>query len=179
MYKSETNEIISDRLLIRPIQNSDIDMIHNYASDKDITMMMYYPKESWSDTQQFVLDAVSKWSQEKPDDREYVIVQDGKVVGGINLEQTETEDVLEIGWIVHRDYKNQGIATKAAKLLIKYAFDYLKVSKIIAHCDSRNSVSEQVMKKLGMKLVCSTGERVYPKTGVVSGEYLYEITRGL
>ncbi|WP_405354624.1 GNAT family N-acetyltransferase, partial [Ruminococcus sp.] len=74
-------------------------------------------------------------------------------------------------------YRNKGFATEAANALIKYAFDILKVNKIIAHCDSKNIASETVMKKLKMKLVSNNGTRYYPKTGITSGEYLYSITK--
>ena len=36
---------------------------------------------------------------------------------------------------------------------------------------------EKVMIKIGMTFVDNSGTRFYPKTGVTSGEYLYEITK--
>lgn len=174
----KNNVIASERLLIRPITKSDTDAIYEYAGDKSITIMMHLPKETREEAEAFVSYAVSEWNKDTPDDREYVIVYEGKIVGGINLEYNNTRDACEIGWIVHRDYRNKGIASEAAKLLIEYAFHTLLVHKVTAHCDSCNAVSEKVMRKAGMMLIDNSGTRFYPKTGVISGECLYEITNG-
>lgn len=170
------NIITSERLLIRPITKNDTDAYYKYASDKNITMMMHLPKETREEAEAFVSYAVSEWRKDNPNDREYVIVYEGNIIGGINLEYNDTKDACEIGWIVHKDYRNKGIASEAAKLLIEYAFNTLLVHKVTSHCDSSNVTSEKVMKKAGMMLIDNSGTRFYPKTGVTSGELLYEIT---
>ncbi len=175
--KLNNHAIASKRLLLRPITINDTDAIHAYAADKSITMMMYFPKETRGETEAFVAYAVSEWGKENPNDREYVIVYEGKIVGGINLERREDKDTCEMGWIVHKDYRKKGIASEAAKLLLDYAFHTLSVRRVISHCDSANMVSEKVMKKVGMTLIDRSGTRVYPKTGAVSGELLYEIKK--
>lgn len=172
----EKDVISSERLVLRPVTKDDTDAIHEYASDKSITMMMYFPKETLEETKAFVSYAVSEWNKAEPDDREYVIVYEGKIIGSINLEFDHTGEVCEIGWLVHKDYRNKGIGSEAAKLLIEYAFNTLKMRKVIAHCDSSNGASEKVMKKVGMVLADDSGTRVYPKTGAVAGEFRYEIT---
>ncbi len=53
-------------------------------------------------------------------------------------------------------------------MLIRYAFDVLKARKVIAHCDSHNTASENVLKKSVMIPKDSTGRRFYSKTGVIS-----------
>ncbi|MGM9626389.1 MAG: GNAT family N-acetyltransferase [Eubacteriales bacterium] len=169
--------LASDRILVRPVLQSDIEAIHEYAGDKSISMMLYLPNDTIEETAAFVNDAVSEWEKDIPNDREYVIVYQDKVIGGICLEHDEAKDACEIGWIIHKDYRKQGIATEAAELLIAYAFQELSVHKVIAHCDAANRASEKVMIKLGMTLIDKNGTRVYPKTGVITGEYLYEITK--
>ena len=169
--------LASNRLLVRPVLQRDIEAIHEYAGDKSISMMLYLPNDTIEETAAFVNDAVSEWEKDIPDDREYVIVYQDKVIGGICLVYNDTKDTCEIGWIIHKNYRNLGIATEAAELLIAYAFNDLSVHKVIAHCDASNGTSEKVMIKLGMTLVDRNGTRVYPKTGVIAGEYLYEITK--
>ena len=83
----------------------------------------------------------------------------------------------EIGCTIHKMYRNKGFATEAANALVVYAFNTLKIEKITAHCDSKNVASENVMKKLHMKLASDNGTRYYPQTGVTSGEYLYSISK--
>lgn len=173
----KTDIVTTKRLLIRPITANDVDAIHTYAGDKSITMMTYLPKETRADTEAFVSYAVSEWNKDIPSDREYVILYEGKIIGGINLEYRYANDACEIGWIVHKDYRNKGVATEAANALIDYAFNTLLVQKVTSHCDSANAASEKVMKKIGMTLVDNNRTRFYPKTGITSGEVLYEITK--
>ena len=165
--------ITTERLVIRPIERGDCEAIHRYAGDLSIDMMMFLPKETIEDTKKFVEFAVSEWAKEDPGDMEFVILLNGEIIGGVNLEKCEADRVFEIGWTIRRDMRGKGYATEAAKALMDHAFEVLDAEKVQAHCDSRNRASEKVMIKLGMALVDDTGTRYYPKTGVSSGEYLY------
>lgn len=165
------------RIILRPVEVNDAEAIHRYAGDKSINMMLFLPNDTIEETYSFVEKAVMEWKKDKPQDYEYVIIYGNDIVGGINLEVTDEEGVYEIGWLVHKDYRNKGIVTEAAGILISHAFLNLKAHKVIAHCDSLNVASEKVMKKNGMTCVSDSGTRTYEKTGVVSGEYTYEISK--
>jgi RimJ/RimL family protein N-acetyltransferase len=169
--------ITTERLVIRPIENGDCDAVHRYAGDPSIDMMMFLPNETIEETKKFVEFAVSEWAKEDPEDMEFVVLLNGEIIGGVNLEKCEEEKTYEIGWTIRQDQRGNGYATEAAKALKDYAFEELNAAKVQAHCDSRNQASEKVMKKLGMTLVDDSGTRHYPKTGVSSGEYLYAMRK--
>lgn len=171
------NHICTKNLILRPVRMGDAKDIHAYAGDKNIDMMMFLPNETFEETKEFTKYSVTEWNKEKPKDREYVVLYEGKIIGGVNLELIEDTDTYEIGWIIHPDYRKKGFAFEAAEALIKYAFETLNVSKIQAHCDSRNIASEKLMKKLGMKAIDKSGTRFYQKTGITSGEYLYAVQK--
>ena len=168
--------IKAERVILRPVQESDLEAVHEYAGDKEITMMMFLPNETKEETEKFIRNSIADWKNENPHDREFVIVYEGKVIGGIDLENC-SDGTFEIGWIVNKKYRGLGIASEAASALVDYGFKELGARKIIAHCDSRNKASEKVMVIIGMKLKDDKGTRTYPKTGVVSGEYLYELKK--
>lgn len=172
----EKNFIKTERLILRPILETDLEAIHEYAGDKEINMMLFLPNENKEETLNFICNSIAEWKSENPHDREFVITLDGKVIGGIDLEECG-DGVLEIGWIVNKKYRGLGIASEAAKGLVEYGFNELGAKKIIAHCDSKNRASEKVMIKIGMKLKDGNGTRTYPKTGIVSGEFLYELEK--
>ncbi len=171
----ENNIIKTERLVLRPIEESDLDAVHEYAGDREITMMMFLPNETIGETEKFIRESVEGWKSESPRDREFVITHEGIVAGGINLAAYDEAGLFEIGWIVNRKYRGMGFAQEAARGLAEYAFRKLGARKLIAHCDSRNKASERVMLKIGMKLKDANGTRIYPKTGIASGEYLYEL----
>lgn len=169
--------IKTENLMLRPVQKTDTLDIHSYAGDSGVDMMMFLPNESLEDTKSFVENAIVQWNMDEPEDREYVVILNGSVIGGVNLEHCFERNTYEIGWIINRQYRNHGYATEAANALITYAFTVLNADRVQAHCDSRNNASLHVMENAGMVLIDRAGTRYYPKTGITSGEYLYAIDK--
>lgn len=172
----EDNTIVTERLVIRPVAVSDTEEIHKYAGDKEIDMMLFLPNDNIEQTIEFTKNAVREWAKENPSVREFVMLYNGKIIGGIDLE-TVDESTYEIGWVAGKDYRNNGFVTEAGKALVGYAFEVLSAKRVIAHCDVRNKASEKVMQKLGMTLADNSGTRFYEKTGVTAGELMYCIDR--
>ena len=56
-----------------------------------------------------------------------------------------------IGYVLNKDYWNQGLATEATKAVIALAFEQLGMNKLIAVHDQDNPASGWVMAKSGMK----------------------------
>ena len=156
------NVINTERLTLRPVLTQDTDEIHKYAGDKSIDMMLFLPNDTVEQTAEFVRNAVLQWADKKPFVMEFVMLYDGRIIGGIGLEAVD-EVTYEIGWVISKDYRNKGFTTEAGKALLEYAFDVLSADK--------------VMKKLGMTLKDNSGTRFYEKTGVTSGELMYCIDR--
>ncbi len=60
----------------------------------------------------------------------------------------------EVGlfWAIDPDHQGRGYATEAGQALIEYAFQHLRLKRIVATTEFDNSASQQVMVKLGMRL---------------------------
>jgi RimJ/RimL family protein N-acetyltransferase len=58
---------------------------------------------------------------------------------------------IDIGWRLKKESWGKGYATEGAKKCLEYAFNELKIDKVIATCTLQNKKSENVMKKIGMK----------------------------
>lgn len=172
----EDNTIVTERLVIKPVAVSDTEEIHKYAGDKEIDMMLFLPNDNIEQTIEFTKNAVREWAKENPSVREFVMLYNGKIIGGIDLE-TVDESAYEIGWVISKDHRNNGFVTEAGKALVGYAFEVLLAKRVIAHCDVRNKASEKVMQKLGRTLADNSGTRFYEKTGVTAGELMYCIDR--
>ena len=96
------NIIKAERVILRPVQESDLEAVHEYAGDNEITMMMFLPNETKEETEKFIRNSIADWKNENPHDREFVIVYEGKVIGGIDLENCG-DGTFEIGWIVNKN----------------------------------------------------------------------------
>ena len=62
--------------------------------------------------------------------------------------------VAEMGlfWAIDPDQQRQGYATEAAQALIDFAFQQLRVKRLIATTEYDNAASIGVMRKLGMRI---------------------------
>lgn len=173
LHRSEF--IATERLLLRPLKATDIDTVHLYASDIDITRyMMNLPNNTIEESQQFIDNAVKEWSKPSPEFYEYAIVLDGFQIGGVCLYLTKDRTQGELGWILNSDYHGKGYATEAARAMIELA-KKLGLKEVFAHCDSRNKASEKVMQRIGMAMEYDNGTRYYEKKNETAGEYKYSL----
>ncbi|MBN1698782.1 MAG: GNAT family N-acetyltransferase [Spirochaetales bacterium] len=67
------------------------------------------------------------------------------------IKHNETGGIAEIGYFLDKSYWGKGYATETASLLIEYCFTKMNIHKVVASCDMRNTPSEKVMIKCGMK----------------------------
>ncbi|MCU0534051.1 MAG: GNAT family N-acetyltransferase [Hydrococcus sp. Prado102] len=81
---------------------------------------------------------------------------DRQIVGVILLKQLPDNDGIptkdiEIGWHFRRSYWGHGYATEAARGIVTYGFDILKLPVLYAVAKPENERSIRVMQRLGMK----------------------------
>ena len=72
-----------------------------------------------------------------------------QVLGATGLHPRVGAGVREIGYWVHKDHINQGLATEATAALTKVGFLIERVARIEIHCDPNNVRSAAVPRKLG------------------------------
>jgi len=72
-----------------------------------------------------------------------------KVLGSTGLHTRAGEDAREIGYWIHVDHINRGLATEAVAALTRVAFEIDEVVRVEVHCDPRNLRSAAVPRKLG------------------------------
>lgn len=71
-------------------------------------------------------------------------------------------DEIEIGYRLHPDYWNRGLATEAARAVRDYAFEVLKLERVISLIHPENHASRRVTEKNGMTLEKKTTFRGVP-----------------
>lgn len=84
-----------------------------------------------------------------------------QLVGGVNE--------IEIGYRLHPDYWNRGLATEAARVVRDYAFEVLKLKRVISLIHPDNHASRRVTEKNGMTLEKETVFRDFPTLVYASG----------
>ena len=77
---------------------------------------------------------------------------DTKLLGGTGLHTGSLESDLEIGYWIHKDHVNEGLATESTAALVKVAIEIIHIHRIEIHCDPANVASAAIPRKLGFTL---------------------------
>lgn len=167
-------ELKTERLTLRPYGLADLEAVHEYAGDNDIKYMLFLPNATEEDTKKFLRDVESQWEKDEPDYYEFAAILDGELIGAVGAYMEDNRTKCELGWTFNKKYRGYGYATEAARAVCNFVTKELKVTEIFAHCDTRNTPSANVMRKLGMSQVYE-GPRYYERTGEHAREYKYSM----
>lgn len=111
--------------------------------------MKYIPEGIFSveDTKAFV----NANRQESADKFPVILINENILIGHISFHKYFGEHTFEIGWVFNPKYYNKGYASEAAFAVLKYAFEELKLHRVVATCQPENPASYRVMEKIGMR----------------------------
>lgn len=100
-------------------------------------------------------------------------------IGFVGLHDQPTQfsfsPCVEIGWRLDHAYWGQGYAPEAAQAALAFAFDQLKLEKVVAFTTLENMKSQAVMQKLQMKKVSEFQHPALAIDHPLSWHVLYEI----
>jgi len=112
-------------------------------------------------------------------DEEYVYgifnQDESAVIGGTGLHRRDGGNCLEIGYWIHVDYINRGLATEIAASLTKAAFAIHAVDWVEIHCDPNNIRSASVPRKLGYSHEATLRRRRTTPQGKAEGTMIWSI----
>ncbi len=120
-----------------------------------------------SDTLQDYIERIRRWRGQFDLGQDFTYgvfdAQESRALGGCGLHTRLGEGAREIGYWIHKDFINQGLATELSAALTRVAFEVLNMRRVEIHCDSRNVRSAAVPKKLGFQLEATLRKRVRDK----------------
>lgn len=90
---------------------------------------------------------------------------ESRILGGTGLHTDLGEGAFEIGYWIHKDYINQGLATEVSAALTKVAFETHHVNRVEIHCDPKNVRSAAVPYKLGYTHEATLSQRLHLADG--------------
>lgn len=91
--------------------------------------------------------------------------EETQVLGSTGLHTRVGTEAREIGYWIHQDYINQGLATEATAALTRVAFTIDRVARIEIHCDPNNVRSRAVPQKLGFCHEATLRQRIRTPAG--------------
>jgi [ribosomal protein S5]-alanine N-acetyltransferase len=135
---------------LRPIAEDDWPEVHAWASQERVCRYQLWGPNTAEQTRAFVREAVRAWSSVPRTRLVYAITADGSVAGNCELNLRD-RDQGEISYVLHPDYWGKGVATAAARQLVRLGFGEHELHRIFATCDPRNTASAAVLRRLGMR----------------------------
>lgn len=142
----------TERLVLRPLQHSDLDDLFEYAQDSDVYKMgMWQPYDSLEEARKhldelltFYMKGLMWWAIEYKADR--------KMIGRIELTDIDRDDKhAEISYALNKRYWRQGIMSEAMDCIINYAFDEMKLNRLYARTLTDNESSCKLLEKFGFQ----------------------------
>ena len=151
MEKTLSQEIISERLSLRPVAVADVEALHSLWTDEGVRRFLWDGEViPLSRTREIVEKSRSMsaahgfgiWGiRERGSD---------EILGFTGFWHFRTPPSLELLFGVASSHWNRGIATESSRCLIRYAFGDMGFPSVEASTDSGNEASIRVLAKLGM-----------------------------
>ena len=156
--------IETPRLFLRHFVGADLDALAELMADADFMRFSsgVFTREQ---TATFLFDRVIAPARAgSPSQFALVLREENRLIGycGFFRQVVDQLNEIEIGYRLHRDYWNRGLATEGAQAVRNYAFDVLKLERVISLIHPENHASRRVAEKSGMKLEKTTVFRDFP-----------------
>ena len=139
------------RLILRKFEKSDFAAVHSYAGNPDNVTYMIWGPNTERETRDFINMAITDANDVPCTSFIFAAVykETGALIGSCNI--TVSDHEAEVGWILHRDFWNQGFGTEMGRELLRFGFEDLGFHRVVAHCDAENHGSYRIMEKIGMR----------------------------
>ena len=138
------------RLLLRPWNENDAEMLFEYAKDPDVGPPAGWPPHtSVENSRDIIRTALSK------SEVYAVCLKSGEPIGSIGLhlngdtDMTDRDDECELGYWIGKPFWGQGLIPEASREILRHAFEDLAMTTVwCGHYDG-NIKSRRVQDKLG------------------------------
>jgi RimJ/RimL family protein N-acetyltransferase len=168
----------TERLLLRPFASDDFEALFSMHSHPEVARYLYWDARTKEEARA-VLERKMQARAIKSAGDALVLAgvkkESGELIGDFNLVWHGSEHAQgEIGFIVHPDHQGHGYATEAARVLLRLAFEEMRLHRVVGRLDARNSASARVLDRLGLRREAHLIENEFVK-GEWQSELVYAI----
>jgi RimJ/RimL family protein N-acetyltransferase len=159
-------QLATDRLILRELVEDDWRPLHALESQPEVVRYLPYDVRSEDDARGYV-DAIRLEARELPRlvfELAITVRGDDTMLGRCGMRRRSNDPRLASFWyVISPAHARKGYATEAARALLGYAFEELRLHRVHGECDPRNSSSARVMERLGMRREAEHVEDVWIK----------------
>ncbi len=146
--------IETDRLILRPWRQEDLEDFFEYASVDGVGQMAGWQPHESLEKSKMILDLFIREKKTLA----LELKQTGKVIGSLGLEPAEGNGLgidglqgREIGYVLSKDYWGKALMPEAVKAVIDYCFQTLHFEFLTCCHFVRNGQSRRVIEKCGFR----------------------------
>lgn len=170
--------LTAERFVVRRWRGEDAESLVRYANNREVWRNLHdeFPHP-------YTMADATAWLARCEEDEAlegtYAIEVDGEAVGGIGLRQKTDvhRRMAELGYWLGEPFWGKGIATEAAGLVTRHAFETLDIERIQAFVFAWNPASARVLEKCGYALEGRLRNAIF-KDGEITDALVYGILRG-
>ncbi len=147
----------TDRLLLRPWKETDLQDFYDYASVDGVGQMAgFLPHKDMEESRRILGHFIAG-------KKTFALEYQEKVIGSLGIEKYNEEyypelsniSGREIGYVLSKDYWGQGLMPEAVKAVIRYLFERVKLDFILVGHFEWNRQSARVIEKCGFQYIKS------------------------
>ncbi len=146
--------ITTERLVLREFTAADWRAVYAYQNDPRYLEYYEWEHRSEQDVKGFV-EMFLEQQRETPRIKfqlAIVLPDTNKVIGNVGIRKRDLKTYqAEMGYELDPRNWAAGYATEAATAMLKFAFESLRLHRVVAHCIADNHKSMHVLEKLGMR----------------------------
>jgi RimJ/RimL family protein N-acetyltransferase len=157
----------TERLRIRELTMVDLELIQRILNEAFDTATTLAARERWLQWTVLGYEMFAALEQPHYGERAIILKESDTLIGAVGIvpyiddfsrvdafNTARGRATAEVGlfWVVDPAYQGRGYATEAARALIDYLREEMKLGRIIATTGYDNHASQAVMRKLGMTL---------------------------
>ena len=168
----------TERLDLVKISPEHAKDMYEYSSDPDVTRYLTWSyHSSLKETERYIKLLQKKYAQGVFNDWGLIHRESGKFIGTCGFTSFDYEkNTAEIGYVISKDFWDQGYAAEAARCVMEFGFENFSLSGFCAKCMEGNDASMRVMQK-----VCMSFEGIYKNGMFIKGAYktiiVYNVTK--
>ena len=145
--------LLTERLLLRSFTLEDAADLQRLAGEFDVASTLTNMPHPYEDgmAEEWMYASSDRYENGEALNFAITCRTDKHLIGGIALRRDQENENAELGYWIGKPYWNCGYATEAAKAVVAYSFEVLKLNRIHAKRFKRNAASGRVLEKIGMR----------------------------
>lgn len=144
----------SDRLIIRPFVQDDLEGFYSFMSDEEATKYLLFSEDekTLDASKQLLLRTIGSYES---NDQIYALAvatkHENSFIGSVGIGPDFSGEHYQIYWTILPQFWGKGLATEAVIRFMDYLFYEVGLCKLIAYSHPENIASARVAEKAGMQ----------------------------